>query len=96
MGRRGPDLNRLDSVPGRPHRLLVIIPLLAMIAILALIYRYAGARWPGNATRHGPVDISETDAGRHHDAALQITAVRHKAGAPAAAGFHKPSQPPSE
>lgn len=94
MDPHGPELNRLDSVPGRPHRLLVIIPVLAMLAVLGLIYRYAGARWPGNATRHGPVDISETDVG-HRDGA-QAAVLRHRPGATAAAGFHHASQLPTD
>jgi hypothetical protein len=95
MDRHGPELNRLDSVPGRPHRLLVIIPVLAMLAALGLIYRYAGARWPGNATRHGPIDISETDSG-HRDGASPLTVVRHRPGATPAAGFHRPPQIPTD
>jgi hypothetical protein len=89
MDRRGPQLNRLDSVPRRPHRLMVIIPLLVMLAVLALIYRYAGTRWPGNATEHGPVDISETDAA-HSLGRSELVVLHNNAGATPAAGFHKP------
>ncbi len=93
MDRPEPQLNRLDSVPHRPHRLVVIVPILAMLAGLGLIYRYAGTRWPGNATDHGVVDISETDAGRPHSRS-PLAVLRHNAGATPAAGFHKAAPAP--
>jgi hypothetical protein len=79
--------DRLDGAVKRRHPLMVIIPLLALIAALALIYRYAGVRWPGNATGHGAVDISETDVSRGDNA--HVAVLRHGAGAAPAAGFHK-------
>jgi hypothetical protein len=87
---RQPELERLDSVPRRPHRLMVILPVLAILVVLAVIYRYAGTRWPGNASGTGAVDIYETD--RAHRDGSPPPAVRHQnVGATPAAGFHKPS-----
>ena len=89
MNRRGPDLDRLDSFPRRPHRLAVIIPILLLLVVIALTYRYAGSRWPGNAGRHGPVDISETDAANRSASSQPGTLAGKQAGATSAGGFHK-------
>lgn len=88
---RRPQLNRLDSVPRRPHRLMVVVLMLAMLAILGLIYRYAGTRWPGNASESGMVDVYETDRA-HGDGSSHLAVRRHNAGATPAAGSHKPAK----
>lgn len=85
---RRPTLNRLESVPRRPHRLIVIVPILIMLVILGLIYRYAGTRWPGRASESGMVDTSETDRSRR-DGSSHLAVRRHNVGATPAAGFHK-------
>ena len=90
MNHRDSRLDPLDTVPHRPHRLVVAIIGFAMLAGLGLIYRYAGARWPGNATGHGAVDISETDARRPASASPSTIVLRNQAGATPAGGFHKP------
>jgi hypothetical protein len=90
MSRRGPDPDRLASVPRRPHRLAVIVPILLIMAAVALAYRHAGERWPGSASGHGRVDVSETDAAHHPNPALPGTRARSRVGAPSAGGFHHP------
>lgn len=87
---RQPQLERLDSVPRRPHRLIVIIPVLAILVVLGVIYRYAGTRWPGNASETGAVAIYETDRA-HRDGSPPLAVKPHNVGAAPAAGFHKPS-----
>ena len=91
MDRSGPDSDRLDRVPLRPHRFAVAVFFLAMLAIVALAYhRHIARRWPGTATDRGLVDISETDVARHNAPKQPATSPGHRAGARSAGGFHQP------
>lgn len=90
MSRSGPDSDRLDRVPLRPHRLAVAVLLLAMLTIIALAYRHAVRRWPGNATGQGRIDISETDAARRNSRIQPHIPAGKPTGARSGGGFHQP------
>ena len=90
MNRHGPDSDRLERVPLRPHRLAVAVLLLSLLGIIAFAYRHTGARWPGNASGNGRVDVSETDAARRSIPAQPRPPACQPRGARSAGGFHHP------